>query len=98
MPAPLGTIARFAPCHNKSIPMNEQGKVDKTRRNLIIATSVAGGAAGVGAAVPFVWSMFPSEPAKAAGAPVDIDLSNPAAGALGIFEWPRKTVPTIKRN
>jgi len=50
--------------------MNEQGKVDKTRRNLIVATSIAGGAVGVGAAVPFVASMFPSERAKAAGAPV----------------------------
>ena len=47
--------------------MNEQGKVDKTRRNLLVATSIAGGAAGVGAAVPFVISMWPSERATVRG-------------------------------
>jgi ubiquinol-cytochrome c reductase iron-sulfur subunit len=78
--------------------MNEQGKVDKTRRNLIIATSIAGGAAGVGAAVPFVWSMWPSERAKAAGAPVDIDISKLAPGELGIFEWRGKPVWVMKRT
>ena len=55
--------------------MSEQIKVNKTRRNLVVATSVVGGAAGVGAAVPFVGSMLPSERAKAAGAPVEVDLS-----------------------
>ena len=60
--------------------MAEQGKMDKTRRNLVIATSVAGGAASVGAAVPFAASMFPSERARAAGAPVEVDLSRIAPG------------------
>src|SRR3954464_7084962 len=78
--------------------MNEQGKVDKTRRNLIIATSVAGGAASVGAAVPFVWSMFPSERAKAAGAPVEIDISKLAPGELGIYEWRGKPGGVMKRT
>ena len=78
--------------------MNEQGKIDKTRRNLLIATSVAGGAAGVGAAVPFVWSMFPSERAKAAGAPVEVDISKLAPGELGIYEWRGKPVWVMKRT
>src|SRR5258705_7790500 len=78
--------------------MNEQGKVDKTRRNLVIATSVAGGAAAVGAAVPFVLSMLPSERAKAAGAPVDIDISRLAPGELGVFEWRGKPVWVMKRT
>ena len=78
--------------------MNEQGKVDKTRRNLLIATSVAGGAAGVGAAIPFVASMWPSERAKAAGAPVDVDISRLAPGELGIFEWRGKPVWVMKRT
>ena len=46
--------------------MNDQVKVDKTRRTLVVATSIVGGAATVGAAVPFVASMLPSERAKAA--------------------------------
>src|ERR687896_728262 len=60
--------------------MNEEIKVDKTRRNLVVATSVVGGAAGIGAAVPFVVSMWPSERAKAAGAPVETDISRIAPG------------------
>ena len=78
--------------------MSEQEKVDKTRRNLIVATSVAGGAAAAGAAVPFVWSMFPSERAKAAGAPVEIDISKLVPGELGIFEWRGKPVWVMKRT
>jgi len=78
--------------------MNDQEKVDKTRRNLVIATSVAGGAASVGAAVPFVVSMLPSERAKAAGAPVEVDLSKIAPGQLEIVEWRGKPVWVIRRT
>jgi len=78
--------------------MNEQGKVDKTRRNLIVATSIAGGAVGVGAAVPFVASMFPSERAKAVGAPVEVDISHIAPGELQVVEWRGKPVWIIRRT
>src|SRR5712672_1096737 len=78
--------------------MNEQGKVDKTRRNLLVMTSVVGGAAGVGAAVPFVASMWPSERAKAAGAPVVEDIARLAPGELGVFEWRGKPVWVMKRT
>jgi ubiquinol-cytochrome c reductase iron-sulfur subunit len=78
--------------------MNEEIKVDKTRRNLVVATSVVGGAASVGAAVPFVVSMWPSERAKAAGAPVEIDISKLGPGELAIFEWRGKPVWVIRRT
>ena len=78
--------------------MNDQEKVDKTRRNLIVATSVAGGVAAAGAAVPFVASMWPSERAKAAGAPVEVDISRIAPGELAVFEWRGKPVWVIRRN
>lgn len=78
--------------------MNEQGKPDKTRRNLVIATSLVGGAAGVGAAVPFVASMWPSERAKAAGAPVTEDIGNLQPGELRIVEWRGKPVWVMKRT
>ena len=78
--------------------MNEQGKVDKTRRNLLVMTSAVGAAAGVGAAVPFVWSMFPSERAKAAGAPVVEDIANLLPGELRIIEWRGKPVWVMKRT
>jgi ubiquinol-cytochrome c reductase iron-sulfur subunit len=78
--------------------MNEQEKPDKTRRNLIVATSAVGAAAGVGAAVPFVWSMFPSERAKAAGAPVEVDISKIAPGSMEVVEWRGKPVWVIRRT
>ncbi|MDH5211009.1 MAG: ubiquinol-cytochrome c reductase iron-sulfur subunit, partial [Betaproteobacteria bacterium] len=60
--------------------MNDDQKVDKTRRNLVVATSMVGGAASVGAAIPFIASMMPSERAKAGGAPVEVDISGIAPG------------------
>lgn len=78
--------------------MNDKVKVDKTRRNLVVATSVVGGAATVGAAIPFVASMSPSERARAAGAPVEVDISRLAPGELGIYEWRGKPVWVIRRT
>lgn len=78
--------------------MNDQEKPDKTRRNLVVATSVVGGAAALGAAVPFVASMLPSERAKAAGAPVEVDLSRIAPGQLEVVEWRGKPVWVIRRT
>jgi ubiquinol-cytochrome c reductase iron-sulfur subunit len=78
--------------------MNEHEKVDKRRRNLVVATSVAGGAAGVGVAAPFVASMWPSERARAAGAPIEVDLSRIAPGELAVFEWRGKPVWVLRRT
>ena len=78
--------------------MNEKEKVDKTRRNLVVATSVVGGAAAAGAAVPFVASMFPSERARAAGAPVEVDISRLQPGELAVIEWRGKPVWVIRRT
>jgi ubiquinol-cytochrome c reductase iron-sulfur subunit len=84
--------------HNSSISMNDREKVDKTRRTLLVATSVAGGAATVGAAVPFVASMMPSERAKAAGAPVEAEIATLQPGELRVFEWRGKPVWVIRRT
>jgi len=78
--------------------MSDAKKPDATRRNLVVATAVVGGAASAGAAVPFVASWFPSERAKAAGAPIEIDISNLAPGELGIFEWRGKPVWVFRRD
>jgi ubiquinol-cytochrome c reductase iron-sulfur subunit len=78
--------------------MNDQVKVDKTRRTLVVATSLVGGAATVGAAVPFVASMLPSERARAAGAPVEVDVSRLAPGELGVYEWRGRPVWVIRRT
>ena len=78
--------------------MSEQEKVDKTRRNLVVATSAVGAVAGVGVAIPFAASMLPSEKAKAAGAPVEVDLAAIAPGELKVIEWRGKPVWVIRRT
>jgi ubiquinol-cytochrome c reductase iron-sulfur subunit len=78
--------------------MNEHEKVDKTRRNLVVATSVVGGAAGLGVAAPFAASMWPSERARAAGAPIEVDVSRIAPGELAVFEWRGKPVWVLRRT
>ena len=78
--------------------MSDNQKVDKVRRNLVVATSVAGGAASLGAAIPFVASMLPSERTKAAGAPITVDISTIAPGELKVFEWRGKPVWVIRRT
>ena len=77
--------------------MSDQ-KVDNTRRNLLVATSIVGGAAGAAAAVPFAASWIPSERAKAAGAPVEVDISKMAPGELQVVEWRGKPVWILKRT
>jgi len=78
--------------------MNDREKVDKTRRTLVVATSVAGGVATVAAAVPFVLSMNPSERAKAAGAPVEADVATLQPGELRVYEWRGKPVWVFRRT
>jgi ubiquinol-cytochrome c reductase iron-sulfur subunit len=77
--------------------MSEQ-KIDKKRRNLVVATCAAGGVASAAAAVPFVASMWPSERAKAAGAPIEADISKLQPGELGIYEWRGKPVWVLRRT
>lgn len=72
----------------------DQGK----RRFLVAATTVVGGTAAAAVAVPFVASMMPSERAKAAGAPVQIDISKVEPGAMVTEEWRGKPVWIINRT
>jgi ubiquinol-cytochrome c reductase iron-sulfur subunit len=74
-------------------------QVDKGKRCfLIAATSVVGGVAAGATAVPFVGSMLPSERAKAAGAPVEADISQIAPGEMQLFEWRGKPVWVVHRT
>lgn len=78
--------------------MSDSEKIDHTRRNLIVATSLVGGAAGAGAAIPFVASWWPSERAKAAGGPVEVDISRLEPGEMKIVEWRGKPVWVVRRT
>jgi len=78
--------------------MSEKQDVNRGRRNLIIATTAAGGVASVAAAVPFVATMLPSERAKALGAPVEVDISNLAPGEKMTVEWRGQPVWILRRT
>ncbi|HEX5128050.1 MAG TPA: ubiquinol-cytochrome c reductase iron-sulfur subunit [Rhodocyclaceae bacterium] len=84
--------------HGSAVAHSSSGCEDCSRRNLLIATTVVGGAAGVGAAVPFVASFMPSERAKAAGAPVEADISKLEPGTMMTVEWQGKPVWIIHRT
>ena len=78
--------------------MSDSEKIDNTRRNLIVATSVVGGAASAGAAIPFVASWWPSERVKAAGAPVEVDIAKLEPGEMKVIEWRGKPVWVVRRT
>lgn len=78
--------------------MSEQTIDLKKRRFLTQATSVVG-AVGVGfVAVPFLSSWMPSARAKAAGAPIDIDISKLEEGQLVRVLWRKQPVWVFKRD
>ncbi|MEF8723994.1 ubiquinol-cytochrome c reductase iron-sulfur subunit [Candidatus Accumulibacter phosphatis] len=78
--------------------MSNESKVDCGRRRLVVATAAVGGAGALVALVPFLSSMLPSERAKAAGAPVEVDVGNLELGQMMTVEWRGKPVWIINRN
>ena len=72
--------------------------MDKSRRNWLIATSVAGGVGTAAVALPLVSTFAPSEKAKAAGAPVEMDISGMQPGELRTVEWRGKPVWVVRRT
>lgn len=73
--------------------------VDRSKRRLLLAaTTAAGGVAAAGAGAPFVLSLMPSERAKAAGAPVDVDVSTIEPGMMKSVEWQGKPVWIVRRT
>jgi ubiquinol-cytochrome c reductase iron-sulfur subunit len=76
-----------------------EGTVNEGKRRFLIgATSVVGGVGVAAAATPFVMSFFPSERAKAAGAPVEIDISKLEPGQKIDVEWRGKVVWIVSRT
>jgi len=78
--------------------MSNESKVDCGRRRLVVATAAVGGAGALVALVPFLSSMLPSERAKAAGAPVEVDVGKLELGQMMTVEWRGKPVWIINRN
>jgi ubiquinol-cytochrome c reductase iron-sulfur subunit len=72
--------------------------VDKSRRTWIAITCGAGAVGGVATAVPFVSTFAPSERARAAGAPVQVDISGIKPGEKLTVEWRGKPVWIVRRT
>ena len=72
--------------------------MDPDRRNWIIIACGAGAVGGAAVAVPFVSSFAPSERARAAGAPVQVDISAIQPGEKLTVEWRGKPVWIIRRT
>jgi ubiquinol-cytochrome c reductase iron-sulfur subunit len=75
-------------------------EVDESRRKFLIAATAGTGAVGaVLTAVPFVASWNPSESARAAGLPTEIDLSKIEPGQMlsNIF-WRKQPIYVVRRT
>ncbi|MGO3768769.1 ubiquinol-cytochrome c reductase iron-sulfur subunit [Halomonas sp. KG2] len=78
--------------------MADNGVNKGRRRFLVGATSVVGAVGAVGVAVPFVASWQPSARARAAGAPVQADISKLEPGQRMTVEWRGRPIWIINRT
>src|SRR5215471_18186833 len=79
--------------------MAAEGDVNLGKRRFLIGASVVWGGIGtVAIAAPFAISLWPSERAKAAGAPVDVDIAKLEPGQQITVEWRGKVVWIINRT
>ncbi len=79
--------------------MSTDNVVDTKRRRFLVASTSVVAAVGAGfVAVPFLSSWMPSERAKNAGAPVEVNISKMQEGQLLIVEWQSKPVWIVKRS
>src|SRR5437764_14562959 len=77
----------------------QDGGMDKRKRRFLIGATAAVGSVGVvAAAVPLGMSFWPSERAKAAGAPVEVDISRLEPGQKINIEWRGKVCWLINRT
>jgi len=72
--------------------------MDPERRFWVGTACVAGGVVGAGVAVPLVGSFAPSGRARAAGAPVEVDVGNIPVGEMRTVEWRGKPVWILHRS
>lgn len=68
------------------------------RRVLGAMTAAVGGAGAVGVVIPFIGSWQPSARAKAAGAPVSVDIGKIEPGQMITAEWRGKPIYVLRRT
>jgi ubiquinol-cytochrome c reductase iron-sulfur subunit len=72
--------------------------MDPERRAAVITACAVGGVGCAGVAVPVISSWMPSEREKAAGGPVEVDLSSIAEGQMKVVEWQGKPIWILRRS
>lgn len=78
--------------------MSDEKQVDPGRRGLLVATCAAGGVAGLAAAGAFVSTFEPSERAKAAGAPVEVDIADLKPGEMKTVDPSKYSYKSYERR
>jgi ubiquinol-cytochrome c reductase iron-sulfur subunit len=78
--------------------LSSENLVNKERRMLVVATGAVGAVGALAAISPLFVSMAPSERAKAAGAPVEVDLAKLEPGMLITEAWRGKPVWILHRT
>src|SRR5690606_4306667 len=79
-----------------ALPMPE---VDKDRRGFLTFATTATGVVGAAfATVPFIASWAPSERARAAGAPVTVDLTKIEPGQMVTYVYRKKPMYVVRRT
>jgi len=74
-------------------------EVDQDRRGFLTFATVATGAVGAAfTAVPFIASWSPSERARAAGAPVEVDLTKIEPGQMVTYVYRKKAMYIVHRT
>lgn len=78
---------------------DKEDQIDEQRRKfLLTATGIAGGVGLACALTPFVSSWFPTNTARAAGGPIQVDLSSLKPGQQLIVAWRGKPIWIIRRT
>ncbi len=87
------------PASENALSFKQPSATDLGKRKfLTFATAAVGAAGALVGSIPFVGSMRPSERAKAAGAPVEEDISSIAPGTIKTVEWRGQPVWIINRT
>jgi ubiquinol-cytochrome c reductase iron-sulfur subunit len=79
-------------------PQLEYPKMDQARRSALVSTCAVGAVGAAAVAYPLVSSFQPSERAKAAGAPVEADITGMVPGELRRVEWRGNPVWLVRRT
>jgi ubiquinol-cytochrome c reductase iron-sulfur subunit len=72
--------------------------LEPSRRNALVVTGAVGAVGAAACVIPFVSTFQPSERAKAAGAPVEADITGMAPGELRRVEWRGNPVWIVRRT